>query len=257
VDRAAAEAFARPRTSLRWLDAETTLEDFALVTFDVDPGRLAAVLPTGLVPEVRTLDDGRRRGFVSAVSFRDVDFRFAMTRWLRVSFFQTNYRAYVRGPDGVSSVFFFGTTLDSPLVALPRYLWGMPWHPGSTTIEATWTSDGVCGEYRHQSRGGWGSADVELVGTSEPMGRLDGFTDTDDAAHFVTHPLDGWFQRPDGGLGRYAVWHDRLRPTLGVARRACYAVFEDLGIVDPDAEPHSVLLQRAIDFDVLLPPRRA
>ena len=257
MDRAAAEAFARPRTSLRWLDAETTLEDFALVTFDVDPGRLAAVLPTGLVPEVRTLDDGRRRGFVSAVSFRDVDFRFAMTRWLRVSFFQTNYRAYVRGPDGVSSVFFFGTTLDSPLVALPRYLWGMPWHPGSTTIEATWTSDGVCGEYRHQSRGGWGSADVELVGTSEPMGRLDGFTDTDDAAHIVTHPLDGWFQRPDGGLGRYAVWHDRLRPTLGMARRARYAVFEDLGIVDPGARPHSVLLQQAIDFDVLLPPRRA
>ena len=257
VDRAAAEAFARPRSKLRWLDAATTLQDFALVTFDVDPGRLAAVLPTGLRPEVRTLDDGRSRGFVSAVSFRDVDFRFALTPWLRVSFFQTNYRAYVRGPDGVPSVFFFGTTLDSPLVALPRYLWGMPWHPGATTIEASWTPDGVCAEYRHRSTGRWGGADVEIVGSAEPMGRLDGFADTDDAAHIVTHPLDGWFQRPDGGLGRYAVWHDRLRPTLGVARRARYAVFEDLGIVDPGAEPHSVLLQRAIDFDVLLPPRSA
>jgi hypothetical protein len=44
VDRAAADAFARPRSRRSWLDATTTLRDFALVTFDVDPGRLAAVL---------------------------------------------------------------------------------------------------------------------------------------------------------------------------------------------------------------------
>jgi hypothetical protein len=124
-------------------------------------------------------------------------------------------------------------------------------------IEATWTADGVCADYRHRSHGRWGGADVEIAGSAESMGRLDGFIDTDDAAHVITHPLDGWFQRSDGGLARYAVWHERLRPTLGVARRARYAVFEDLGIVDAGAEPHSVLLQRAIDFDVLLPPRRA
>lgn len=255
--RAVAEAFARPRSAPRWLDATTTLQDFALVTFDVDPGGLAAVLPAGLAPEVRTLDDGRARGFVSAVSFRDVDFRFAVARWLRVSFFQTNYRAYVRGPDGVPSVFFFGTTLDSPLVGLPRYLWGMPWHPGSTLIEAAWTTDDVCSAYRHRCDGRWGRADVELVGSGEPAGRLDGFEDEEDSALILTHPLDGWFLRPDGRLGRYSVWHDRLRPQIGVARRARYAVFEELGLVEPSAEPHSVLLQRATEFDVLLPPRLA
>lgn len=257
MDRAAAEAFAQPRSTRRWLDATTTLQDFALVTFDVDPGQLEAVLPSALAPEVRTLDDGRVRAFVSAVSFRDIDFRFEVAPWVRVSFFQTNYRAYVRGPDGLQSVFFFGTTLDSPLVALPRRIWGMPWHPGSTRIEATWSADGVCTDYRHRCTGRWGAADVELVGSGEPSGRLDGFEDADDAAHVVTHPLEGWFLRPDGRLGRYAVWHDRLRPQLGVARRARYAVFEDLGLVGPDALPHSVLLQRATEFDVLLPPRRA
>jgi hypothetical protein len=257
MDRAAAEAFARPRSKLRWLDATTTLQDFALVTFDVDPARLAAALPAGLVPEVRTLDDGRPRGFVSAVSFRDVDFRFALAPWIRVSFFQTNYRAYVRGPDGLAAVYFFGTTLDSPLVGLPRYLWGMPWHPGSTSIEAEWAADGVCAAYRHRCDGRWGSADVELVGTDEPAGRLNGFVDADDAGHIVTHPLDGWFLRPDGRLGRYAVWHQRLRPSLGIARRAHYDVFENLGLVEAGAAPHSVLLQRATDFDVLLPPTRA
>ena len=42
-----ANGFARPRARLSGLDASTTLEHFALVTFDVDPDRLAASLPGG------------------------------------------------------------------------------------------------------------------------------------------------------------------------------------------------------------------
>jgi hypothetical protein len=225
-----------------------------MVTFAVDPVRLAASLPTGLRPELRRLDDGREAGFVSAVSFRDIDFRFAVAPFVRVSFFQTNYRAYVFGPDGRRAVFFFGTTLDSPLVVLPRRLWQMPWHGGPTRIEGAWDPDERCTDYRHRSRGRWGAADVELEGTGVPAGRLDGFVDAEDTAAVLTHPLDGYFRRRDGSLGRYAVWHERLRPQLGIARRASYAVFEDLGLVAADAIPHSVLLQRAVDFDVLLPP---
>jgi len=254
---AAAEAFARPRPRLHGLDATTTLEDFALVTFTVDPVLLRAVLPAGLEPEVRHLDDRSERGYVSAVSFRDVDFRFAIAPWVRASFFQTNYRAYIVGPDGPRAVFFFGTTLDSPLVVLPRRLWGMPWTGGRTRIEATWAGDGHCVAYRHRSARGWGAADVELVGTGESGGRLDGFADADDAAEVLTHPLDGYFQKPNGRLGRYAVWHDRLRPELGHARRARYAVFERLGLGSPEMTPQSVLLPRSIGFDVLLPPRPA
>jgi uncharacterized protein YqjF (DUF2071 family) len=252
-----AQAFARPRERLRWLDATTTLEGFALVTFDVDPARLRAVLPPVLEPEVRELADGRLRGFVSAVSFRDVDFRFAAAPWIRVSFFQANYRAYVRGPDGRQAVYFFGTTLDSPLVRMPRDLWGMPWHPGRTSIEASWDRAGACTAYRHVCAGRWGRADVELVGSAVAPGRLDGFADADDAAHILTHPLDGWFQHPNGRLGRYAVWHPRMTLQMGSARRASYAVFEELGLVEPGAVPHSVLLTRSIEFDVLLPPRQA
>jgi hypothetical protein len=42
---------------------------------------------------------------------------------------------------------------------------------------------------------------------------------------------------------------------LGTASTARYSVFEDLGLVDDGAQPHSVLLTRSIEFDVLLPPR--
>jgi len=44
---------------------------------------------------------------------------------------------------------------------------------------------------------------------------------------------------------------------VGSARRASYAVFEDLGLVRDGAAPHSVLLTRSIEFDVLLPPKVA
>src|SRR5258705_14023068 len=115
---AMADGFARPRPRLHGFDATTTLRDFALVTFVVDPARLTTLLPAELRAEVRRLDDGREAAFVSAGSFRDIDFRFAIAPLVRASFFQTNYRAYVRGPDGRRAVFFFGTTLDSPLVLL-------------------------------------------------------------------------------------------------------------------------------------------
>jgi len=173
---------------------------------------------------------------------------------VRASFHQTNYRAYVHGPSGARGVFFFGTTLDSPLVVMPRLAWSMPWHPGRTRLTAAWTAAGHCDAYRHECRARWGSADVQLAGTGLAMGRLEGFADVDDAALVLTHPLAGWFTRRDGRLGRYSVWHERLRPELGVARRARYALFERMGLIEPGAEPHSVLLQRSIEFDVLLPP---
>jgi hypothetical protein len=248
-----AAILATPRVRRRWTDAVTTLRNFALVTFDVEPAALARTLPPELRPEVRTLDDGRERAFVSAVSFRDVDFRFRGAEVVRASFDQTNYRAYVIGPDGKRAVHFFETTLDSRLAAIPRRLWGMPWYGGATAIHAAW--DGPrCLDYRHTCTGIRNGVDAAFTGTDLPAGRLDGFVDAEDAAVVLTHPLHGFFLRPDGRLGRYAVWHRRLRPTIGTAVRSRYGVFERLGIVTPDAVPHSVLLQPSVEFDVHLPP---
>lgn len=250
-------AFVAPaRERARFTDAVTVLQHFALVTFDVDPGRLAAALPDGLTPEVRRLDDGRDRAFVSAVSFRDIDFRFRGAELIKASFNQTNYRAYVFGPNGARAVHFFETTLDSRLAVIPRRLWGMPWFGGRTAIDAVWGGE-RCRTYRHVCSGARNRVDAEFVGTDAPLGRLDGFADTDDAALVLTHPLDGFYRQPNGRLGRYSVWHARLKPTIGTAIRARYGVFERLGLVEPDAVPHSVLLQPTVEFDVHLPPVRS
>ncbi len=136
------DPLATPLPHLRRRDALTTLRDFALVTYDVEPARLAALLPKsyGFEPDIVTLRDGRERALVSAVNFRDIDFRFVGAQWMRASFVQTNYRAYVRR-GAERSVWFFGTTLSSRLAVLPRTLWGMPWHRVNGTLDARWEGE--------------------------------------------------------------------------------------------------------------------
>jgi len=111
-----------PRPPRRWRDVTTTLADFAIITYAVDPTTLAALLPKEFAPEVFTLNEGRRVAFVSAVPFRDLDFRFNFAPWLKFRFGQTNYRAYVTY-QGQRCVWFFGTSLATAWVLIPRYAW--------------------------------------------------------------------------------------------------------------------------------------
>jgi hypothetical protein len=236
------------------LAALTTLEDIAIVTYDIDPAALAALLPPWIEPDVLTLADGRRRALISAVSFRDVDFRFRLAPFVRLGMLQTNYRAYVRAGDE-RAVWFLGSTLTSRSVAIPRRLWAMPWHRVDGTIEATWDGT-LCRSWRSTVTGRWGGMDVELAGTSEPVGVLDGMADEAHTARLLTHPLAGYYRRLDGEVAGYRVWHAPMHPTRGTLVRARYDVLEGAGLITPAQAPHSVLLERRSDFIVYLPPTR-
>jgi hypothetical protein len=74
----------------------------------------------------------------------------------------------------------------------------------------------------------------------------------------LTHPLRGYFYRRDGRLGSYAIWHPRLRPTVGTVTVAEYPLLDRLELVAPGdrRDVHSVLLQPRIDFTIYLPPKR-
>ncbi len=242
-----------PRPDSRWRDVTTTLADFAIITYAVDPAALAALLPAEFGPDVFTLDDGRRVAFVSAVPFRDLDFRFGFAPWLRFAFAQTNYRAYVTYR-GQRCVWFFGTSLATRWVWIPRYRWKLPWHHACIDINADWQGE-RCARYRLHTVADWGSADAELEGSDEPAGRLDGFADAEETSLVLTHPLAGYFTRRDGRLGTYSVWHERLNLRLGSARNARFEVFEQLGLVQRGAPPHSVLIQRETEFVIRLPPQ--
>jgi uncharacterized protein YqjF (DUF2071 family) len=234
-------------------DVTTRLVDFAIVTFAVDPRRLAALLPSGFEAEVVTLSDGSQRSLISAVPFRDDDFRMTCLPWVRLAFNQINYRAYVRYR-GDRVVWFFGTMLASPLVAIPRYVWRLPWHAAHISLAAQW-SDGNCTDYALEARGAWGTASLRCAGTTQAMGCLDGFADSEQTSLILTHPLRGYYHRRDGKLGSYAIWHERLNMSSAVAQTARFSVFENLGLTTRQDVVHSVLLQRESEFIIKLPPR--
>jgi uncharacterized protein YqjF (DUF2071 family) len=249
-----ARALHSPAPAMGPLAALTTLEDIAIVSFDIEPEALAAHLPAWLEPDVFALADGRRRALVSAVTFRDVDFRFRLAPFVRLGMIQTNYRAYVRAA-GQRAVWFFGSTLSSPIVEVPRLLWKMPWTRAPATIDATWDAT-TCRSWRSRAVGEWGGYDIELTGTSEPMGQLVGFTDEVETALVLTHPMAGYYRRLDSGVAGYHVWHAPMHPLRGNVIRARYDALERLGLVTPEQRPHSVLLERRSDFRIYLPPTR-
>src|SRR5262249_50775910 len=91
------------------LAVETTLQHFAIVTYHVDPSALRAHLHARFEPVCVTID-GAPRALVSVVSFLDRDFRFVAFPYVKASFGQTNYRAYVRDTENGDHVaWFFGT----------------------------------------------------------------------------------------------------------------------------------------------------
>jgi len=247
----AMNALDRPRPGL--FDAHSRMRDFAIVTYDVAPDALARHLPRGIAPDVFTLDDGRRRAFVSAVPFHNDDFRPGFFPLFGFAFGQTNYRAYVTAL-GRRCVWFFGTSLASRFVVVPRYVWRLPWH----FVRMRFACDWGAGRYVHSATGSeWGDAEIDATITDAPTGRLDGFADEEETALVLTHPLEGFLACRTSGVATYSVWHERLELRRALVSCARFRVFEDLGLVGTDQAPHSVLVQPKTEFTIYLPPRAA
>ena len=243
-------ALAMPSVGL--LDVHVTLEHFAITTFAVSPEAMARHLAPGFEPEVFQLAAGPR-AFVSAVTFLDSRFRFRLLPWPRFSFGQTNYRAYVLRR-GQRAAWFFGTSLDSLFVHVPRLVWQMPWHRARMRFDVTYDGD-RCRRYRLETTGAGAAAELDLEGSGEPTGALDGFRDAAETAQVLTAPTEGYFARRGGRSSHYAIWHAPLVMQRARAHAARFQLFEDLGLIEPGAAPHSVLVQRATDYAIYLPPR--
>jgi hypothetical protein len=237
--------------------AETTLHHFAIVSFLVDPDALRRHLHPRFEPDLVDVPSGAH-ALVSAVTFLDRDFRFSGLPWVRGSFGQTNYRAYVTDREtGEHVAWFFGTCLDSMSVVVPRYLWKLPWHRARFAFDCNFDAHrGRYRAFRVMTESSWAPAVLELEDLGVPPQALDGFAQLEAGLVLLTHPLRGFFHRRDGALGTYAIWHDRLRPTAGRVVDARYPLFNALGLAAAEMPPvvHSVLLQRSVDFTIYLPP---
>ena len=249
------------RPSPSGIDAVTTLRHFALINYAVAPQLVRPHVHPRFDLDCFSGPDDSPRVWVSVVPFEDQDFRFFRFPWLRFHFGQTNYRTYVVDRlTGRRAVWFFGTTLGSPTVLLPRYVWRLPWHYGRFRFDCAF--DDATRKYSHYrvtTASKWAPLQLALEDSGEPVAELDGFPDLEAGLVTLTHPLAGVYYRRDGQVGTYSVWHDRLRSTIGHCQNAQIGLLDRLGLVSyaEQQRPHSVLIQHETEFIIHLPPSRA
>lgn len=246
------------RPQPKGIDVLCGLKHFAIITYAVPAERFK-----GLFPDRFQLDsiqvDGQEMGLVSVVPFIDLDFTSAVYPFPRFTMGQTNYRIYIIDTQTQERcVWFLGTTLDSWTLLVPRYLWQLPWYSGRVRFDCEQDAEGRYRHYRMQTQAQWAPAQVSLSQDgSEPLD-FPGFTDTESALVYLTHPLAGFYHRRDGKLGTYRVWHKELAVSPARLHQADFGLLSRLGLVTPAEQqaPYSVLIEPLNQFTIYLPPKR-
>ncbi|MFT7668551.1 MAG: hypothetical protein ACI8X5_001245 [Planctomycetota bacterium] len=246
------------RSPTSGIDVVTTLAHFAIVTYLVDPQSLRRHLHSRFEPTTVLDDQGRERALVSVVPFLDLDFRLASCPWPKRRFGQINYRAYVIDTKtGEHVAWFFGTSLDSVLVNIPRHAWKLPWHRGRIRFDVNFDeSRKLHTKYCMTAKSEWAPAELELEDSGRAVHELCGFEDFETGFRLLTHPIIGVFHRTDGKLGSYSIWHGQMCPTSGNVQHASFPLLDRLGLVEEGSleENDSVMMQPVIDFTIYLPP---
>ena len=241
-------------------DVQTSLAHFALINYALPKDRLSQHIPTDHfdIPEFDI--GGQRLAMLSVVPFLDLDFHFPhFFPFVKLRFGQTNYRVYVIDrKTGEHAVWFFGTTLGSHIVRLPRRLWRIPWHYAGYNIDCRYNSTlRLYEKFAYNIQSEWAEAEIDLADTGQPVTNVEGFESSEQMKLILTHPVDGFFYRLDGKLGTYSVWHESMQVTAGRPNRLYFGLFDRLGLLSKDEmnAPHSVFICPRVDFKVFLPPR--
>jgi hypothetical protein len=241
------------------MDVRSDLLHFALITYALPPERLRPHSPHRF--EIQTYPiGGEHLALMSAVPFLDDDFAFyRLAPFIKWRFAQTNYRIYVIDREtGEPCVWFFGTTLGGWVVNLAKWLWRIPWHYARYEIDCRYDEKKQAYDrYRFTHASNWASATIQLEDTGEAPSLLPGFADLAEQTLVLTHPVKGYFNRTDGRLGTYSVWHEEIPLTAGRPVNLYFSLYERLGLLTKEemARPHSVLICPRTTFEVHLPPK--
>jgi len=210
--------------------------DLALVSYSVDPARVASMLPDGLVP-----DCYEGRTYVSLVGLH-----FRKTRVLGVpwpghtSFPEVNLRLYVRHPaSGTRGVWFVRELVPKRLVAwIARRFYDEPYATTPMRAARRASDDAVAVTYRFPWRG---AEQVLRVSGMRPAEMPPDET----LAHFLKERRHGYGKTEAGDLRRYTVEHP---PWWVHPVDAWHLTLDWEDVYGPDwaflqdAEPASVLL---------------
>ena len=249
------------RVELTGIDVRTRLQHFALINYAIPKERLLPHIPQDrfILPEFIIND--KKFCLMSAVPFLDIDFFFPkLFPFLKFSFFQTNFRVYVIDKQTMQhSVWFFGTTLGSKIVNIPRYAFRLPWHYAkyNTSIKLN-SYNNKYETYKITSQSKFCSSEIILQDTGEQINLQKGFQSLDEQYLILTHPIDGYFYRTDNQLGTYSIWHDKMNIRLAKSEKLYFSLYENLGLLSKEEMnyPHSIFICPEILFEVHLPPKK-
>jgi len=240
------------------IDILCQLEHFAIITYAVPPSRFDGLIPNRF--KLDTLEiNGEEKALISVVPFIDVDFTSAVYPFPKFTMGQTNYRIYILDSEtNERCVWFLGTTLDSWTLAVPKYLWNLPWYSGDVKFECDYDeSKNIYLKYKMSTQADWAPAEVELTQDIKSTLALDGFPDNETGLVYLTHPLAGFYHRRDGKLGTYRVWHKQLDVKVAQLKSAKFGLLTRMGLVTEEEQqvPHSVLVEPINEFTIYLPPK--
>ncbi|WP_039992210.1 DUF2071 domain-containing protein [Paraglaciecola chathamensis] len=245
------------RPKPKGIDVLCGLKHFAIITYAVPTERFQGIFPDRFKLDTVEID-GQEMGLISVVPFIDVDFTSAVFPFPKFTMGQTNYRIYIIDTEtGERCVWFLGTTLDSWTLAVPRYLWNLPWYAGKVNFDCTLNkANGLYEKYSMKTLSDWAETSVDLVQSEHGRLEFPGFPDVESALVYLTHPLAGFYYRRDGKLGMYRVWHKELEVKSAQLISANFMLLSDLGIVKTVEQnsPYSVLIEPINEFTIYLPP---
>ena len=147
------------RQTPKGIDILCGLKHFAIITYAVPAERFDGLFPDRFVLD--TIQVGEEKlGLVSVVPFNDIDFTSAVFPFPKFTMGQTNYRIYIIDKEtGERCVWFLGTTLDSWTLAVPKYLWKLPWYSGKVEFDCQFNNQtGLYERYAMNTEGDWAPA---------------------------------------------------------------------------------------------------
>lgn len=246
------------RLTRSYLDVNTKLEHFAIISYKVPIEKIKHLIPKPF--KIWTFTENKKEyALVSAVPFKDKDFSFyRISRFAKFNFFQTNFRTYIIDQRDMSnSAWFFGTTLGSITSIIPKKIWKMPWEYAKYKFSFKKDNDHYL-EYKMEFKSKLGDGFIEIKSTANKVTLLEGFKNIEEQIHILTHPVIGYYKSSEKELGTYEVWHPQLDLKEGKAKHLYFELFEKLGFLNKLEmnNPHSVLITQEIEFDILLPPKK-
>ncbi len=238
---------------------KTELRHFIQINYIFPKERLTGIIPTKRFDILEISLNGRKYALLSVVLFVDHDFYFQICAPLKFTFHQTNYRIYIRDKkSGQHAVWFLGTTLGSPAVYFARNFWKLPWHFASYKMIYNYCEkEKRYLNYSSSIESNWGKANVEVEDTGIGISSSEGFNQEDEWRLVLTHPVQGFFNRLDGQIGTYSIWHPQMNLNEGCGKRFYFEVLARLKLLSREEmnTPHSIFITPQIPFEIHLPPQ--